>query len=104
MAARKRRSIGCESRSLLGRSRPKSSVSRKTVVWTRRFQRFSYPEARESFAVSLKEYARKRSFTQTPEPKPDTPKAAAADGNFFCVQRHHATRLHHDFRLEVGGT
>jgi bifunctional non-homologous end joining protein LigD len=52
--------------------------------------------------VSLKEYARKRSFEQTPEPKADKP-VAAPGGNFFCVQRHHATRLHYDFRLEIGG-
>jgi bifunctional non-homologous end joining protein LigD len=51
--------------------------------------------------VSLKEYARKRSFSQTPEPKPE--KSPAPAGNFFCVQRHHATRLHYDFRLEVDG-
>ena len=51
--------------------------------------------------MSLKEYARKRSFSKTPEPKPDKP--AAAPGNFFCVQRHHATRLHYDFRLEIDG-
>jgi bifunctional non-homologous end joining protein LigD len=52
--------------------------------------------------VSLKEYARKRTFAQTPEPKPEPPKADTG-GNFFCVQRHHATRLHYDFRLEIGG-
>src|SRR5207237_313368 len=46
---------------------------------------------------------RKRSFKQTPEPKPDKPAAKEPAGNFFCVQRHHATRLHYDFRLEVGG-
>ena len=51
--------------------------------------------------MSLKEYARKRSFAETPEPKPEAP--AAATGNFYCVQRHHATRLHYDFRLEVDG-
>jgi bifunctional non-homologous end joining protein LigD len=51
--------------------------------------------------LSLKEYARKRSFSKTPEPKPDEPPAAT--GHFFCVQRHHATRLHYDFRLEVDG-
>src|SRR5579872_4704760 len=51
--------------------------------------------------MSLKEYARKRSFQQTPEPEPSKPAAGA--GNFFCVQRHHATRLHYDFRLEVDG-
>jgi len=52
--------------------------------------------------VSLKEYARKRTFSKTPEPKPE-PAATAPAGNFFCVQRHHATRLHYDFRLEVDG-
>ena len=51
--------------------------------------------------MSLKEYARKRSFSKTPEPKPE--KAPAPAGNFYCVQRHHATRLHYDFRLEVDG-
>src|SRR5437867_13083712 len=48
----------------------------------------------KGFSVSLKEYAQKRSFAQTPEPKPDQPSPAAPAGNFFCVQRHHATRLH----------
>jgi bifunctional non-homologous end joining protein LigD len=51
--------------------------------------------------MSLKEYAQKRSFGKTPEPKPGKPAAPA--GNFFCVQRHHATRLHYDFRLEIDG-
>ena len=52
--------------------------------------------------MSLKEYERKRSFDKTPEPKPATP--AESLGNYFCVQRHDATRLHYDFRLEVDGT
>jgi len=52
--------------------------------------------------VSLKEYARKRSFAQTPEPKPEPPKAETG-GNFFCVQRHHAPASIYDFRLEIGG-
>lgn len=51
--------------------------------------------------MSLKEYARKRTFSKTPEPAAEQPAAAA--GNFFCVQRHHATRLHYDFRLEIDG-
>jgi bifunctional non-homologous end joining protein LigD len=53
--------------------------------------------------MSLKEYSRKRSFDKTPEPAPEPPRAAAPIGNFFCVQRHDATRLHYDFRLEVAG-
>jgi len=52
--------------------------------------------------MSLKEYGRKRSFDKTPEPEPRTQSSPA--GNYFCVQRHDATRLHYDFRLEVDGT
>jgi bifunctional non-homologous end joining protein LigD len=60
--------------------------------------------------MSLKEYSRKRSFDKTPEPKPAppapsaSPLASSSPGNYFCVQRHDATRLHYDFRLEVDGT
>ena len=54
--------------------------------------------------MALKEYARKRNFEKTPEPPPEIPKAEpGGPGGFFCVQRHDATRLHYDFRLEVGG-
>lgn len=53
--------------------------------------------------MSLSEYARKRSFQSTPEPQPAEPVVSAA-GNSFCVQRHDASRLHYDFRLEVDGT
>ena len=54
--------------------------------------------------MGLKEYARKRHFDKTPEPKPVEPRAKGPGrGGFFCVQRHDATRLHYDFRLEVNG-
>ncbi|HTW66930.1 MAG TPA: DNA ligase D [Bryobacteraceae bacterium] len=52
--------------------------------------------------MSLKEYSQKRSFDKTPEPAPREQSSPA--GNYFCVQRHDATRLHYDFRLEVDGT
>ncbi len=51
--------------------------------------------------MSLEEYSRKRRFEQTPEPKPGK---ANAGGSRFFVQRHHASRLHYDFRLEIDGT
>ncbi len=58
--------------------------------------------------MPLDEYARKRDFQHTPEPRPDTGKKkstkAAKDLPYFCVQRHDATRLHYDVRLEIGGT
>jgi bifunctional non-homologous end joining protein LigD len=51
-------------------------------------------------AKPLTEYARKRDFARTPEPKPET--AAAATGE-FVVQKHAARRLHYDLRLELDG-
>ena len=49
---------------------------------------------------SLSEYQRKRDFSKTSEPKgaPD-----ASGGSRFVVQKHWATRLHYDFRLEMEG-
>src|SRR6185436_4693448 len=51
--------------------------------------------------MPLEEYVKKRRFEDTPEPAPTKHKRAA--GNYFCVQRHDATRLHYDFRLEIDG-
>ncbi|HEY3837965.1 MAG TPA: DNA ligase D [Bryobacteraceae bacterium] len=52
---------------------------------------------------SLKEYAEKRNFNQTPEPAPS--EAGPEEGALhFYVQRHDASRLHYDFRLEIDGT
>jgi len=50
--------------------------------------------------MSLDEYKRKRRFEETPEPPP---KVEAKGGNRFVVQKHDATRLHYDFRLEMEG-
>src|SRR4030088_3641769 len=50
--------------------------------------------------MALEEYKRKRKFEQTPEPPP---KVEARAGHRFVVQRHAATRLHYDFRLEMQG-
>ncbi|MFM6831884.1 MAG: DNA ligase D [Novosphingobium sp.] len=49
----------------------------------------------------LAEYNRKRDFARTAEPSGQLDKAAS--GNLFVVQKHAATRLHFDFRLEVDG-
>jgi bifunctional non-homologous end joining protein LigD len=50
--------------------------------------------------MSLDEYKRKRRFEETPEPPPKLEKQSR---HRFCVQRHAATRLHYDFRLEMEG-
>lgn len=51
----------------------------------------------------LATYRRMRDFDRTPEPS-GRPGATDASGErVFVVQRHRATRLHYDFRLEVDG-
>jgi bifunctional non-homologous end joining protein LigD len=53
--------------------------------------------------MPLEEYKRKRDFRKTPEPAGVAPAAALARGGRYVVQRHRATRLHYDFRLEIDG-
>jgi len=53
--------------------------------------------------VSLTKYREKRSFDKTPEPAPSLPAESAPHPLTFCIQRHHATNLHYDFRLELDG-
>jgi bifunctional non-homologous end joining protein LigD len=50
--------------------------------------------------MPLEEYRRKRDFGRTPEPAPS--EVFERSGR-FTVQRHRATALHYDFRLEIDG-
>jgi len=51
--------------------------------------------------MALKDYNNKRKFDKTTEPKGRTKKSK--DQLIFVVQRHAASRLHYDFRLEMEG-
>ena len=50
--------------------------------------------------MSLKEYAGKRNLEKTTEPKDELEKS---DGNIYVIQKHAATNLHYDLRLEMDG-
>lgn len=52
--------------------------------------------------MALDEYQRKRNFRRTPEPRGGRPKKGARTLQ-FVVQKHAASRLHYDFRLELDG-
>src|ERR1043166_5881059 len=51
--------------------------------------------------MTLKKYSSKRNFKNTPEPKAKNKQSGKSLA--FVVQRHDATRLHYDFRLEMEG-
>jgi len=52
--------------------------------------------------MALEEYRRKRDFSRTPEPQGKVAARPESD-RFFCVQKHLASHLHYDLRLEHNG-
>jgi bifunctional non-homologous end joining protein LigD len=54
--------------------------------------------------MPLDRYRAKRNFSKTPEPPgAKVPRPRKAPSRFFCVQKHLASHLHYDFRLEQDG-
>jgi bifunctional non-homologous end joining protein LigD len=51
----------------------------------------------------LEDYRKKRDFTKSPEPGPEVPARKKGAPLFFCVQKHLASHLHYDLRLEWNG-
>ena len=52
--------------------------------------------------MSLEEYWRRRDFTRTPEPKGKVSKRVS-DRPIYVIQKHYASHLHYDLRLELDG-
>lgn len=52
--------------------------------------------------MSLREYRRKRNFQATPEPA-GREATTRSKGWSYVIQKHAASRLHYDFRLELDG-
>ena len=57
--------------------------------------------------MNLAEYNKKRDFKKTSEPSGKIMKGRLSEGNRrlprYVIQKHHATRLHYDLRLEING-
>lgn len=61
-----------------------------------------HPVERPKTTDSLKPYAAKRDFRKTAEPKPAVPRRSGQGSRRrFVVQKHAASHLHYDFRLEM---
>jgi bifunctional non-homologous end joining protein LigD len=92
-----------------GMTRSRATASRRAAARPPRARRGPPPPRRPAAApdreppAALAEYRRKRDFRHTPEPAGEALAPRRAGERIFVIQKHAATRLHYDFRLELEG-
>jgi len=84
-----------------------TNIHRSWDVDARQAFRWTAPDNRGKIeGMGLREYRRKRNFKATPEPAGKEPRTGRNRSTHlaFVIQKHAASRLHYDFRLELDGT
>lgn len=96
-------------------TKAKKTAARKKTVATKKVAKAKTTAAkptrktgsRVTAAAQLKEYQRKRDFNKTAEPSGTTSRSRSktreADQLHFVIQKHDASQLHYDLRLEMDG-
>jgi bifunctional non-homologous end joining protein LigD len=93
-----RETVRAEAEKATARARPASPLSRDPKAPSSRSR--SEDAIARSKDPKLGQYLKMRDFKATPEPAGGGP---TSSGNSFVIQRHDATRLHYDLRLERDG-
>jgi bifunctional non-homologous end joining protein LigD len=83
------------------KSAPRTSAGAKKAGSARTASQ-SYPRSKAGSSAPLAEYNAKRDFTRTAEPAGRIPKSRGK-ALHFVIQKHAASHLHYDFRLELDG-